>query len=194
MNNEHWEKFYKDRKAETLPSQFAIDVIESIYDIVKKEKSTVFDLGSGNGRDSVFFAQKGLNVISVDRNGKPYTGIKTLMHWEVSIDDFLSLEFNDRHSKGTIFYSRFFIHAIKKSQTERFIKRIKPGGHFIAEFRIKGDEPKIYQDHKRFLWDEKEFLKLFDKKEWEVFHTVGRDFAKYKDENPLVMRIAAYKK
>lgn len=194
MNNKYWKKFYKAIKCEQEPSNFA----RSIQEIAGKEKWFLFDLGSGNGRDSVFFAENGHTVISVDPNNKPYKKNENLFHWKMDIDYFnRKLKKTNMCNKDmtTVFYSRFFIHAINKEQTIELIRSMRPKTYFIAEFRIEGDEPKIYTDHKRTLWNPKEFAELFNNDQWERCTVqTGTGFAKYKDEDPLVMRIIAKRK
>ena len=194
MNNKYWKKFYKGKNAEREPSDFA----KSIQEIAGKQEKLIFDLGSGNGRDSVFFAEKGHTVISVDPNSAPYKNHDNLMYWKMTIDYFIKrLKTGNTCSKEmpTVLYSRFFIHAINKEQTKQLVNAVRPKTYFIAEFRIEGDEPKIYKDHKRTLWNPKEFAELFNNDEWERCTVqTGRGFAKYKDEDPLVMRIIAKKK
>jgi len=183
MNNKHWEKFYKTKKPIRKPSSFAKFIEPFIH-----EKSIIYDLGSGNGRDSVFFAKRNFLVVSVDPHGEPYKSESNLIHWKMDINTFLKQIIP---SKPSVIYSRFFIHAIDKKQAIHLISSVKKGMFFVAEFRIKGDEPVLYKDHKRTLWDEDEFKKLFNRKEWKPRFWISRGVAKYKNEDPLVMRVIA---
>lgn len=184
MNNKHWQKFYKTNKPLKKPSSFA-KFIETFI----PAKSILYDLGSGNGRDSVFFAKRNFIVVSVDPNGEPYRKeLNLLKHWTINIDTFIEKIYP---TKDSIIYSRFFIHAIEKKQTRDLISSIRKGMFFVAELRIKGDEPVLYKDHKRTLWDEDEFKKLFNRREWKPRFWVSRGLAKYKNEDPLVLRVIA---
>lgn len=182
MNNKHWQKFYKTNKPIKKSSPFA-KYAAPLF----RENSLIYDLGSGNGRDSIFFAKKGFDVISVDPNGEPYKHMDNLMHMKININ---TLTKKTKQVKNSIIYSRFFIHAIDKRQTKQLIEWMS-SGLFIAEFRIKGDEPVLYKDHKRTLWDEDEFKKLFNRREWKSRFWVSRGVAKYKNEDPLIMRVIA---
>ena len=193
MQNKHWKQFYKTKKAVTKPSTFA----QFIQKIAGDEKYLLYDLGSGNGRDSLFFAKKGHTVISVDHNGQPYKVHKNLVHWQNDIEFFNTKVLPSNHCSPklpTVIYSRFFIHSIMKKQTEDLIKGVKSRCYFLAEFRVKGDEPVLYKDHERTYWDVDEILKLFKKKDWNLQYWVGKGFAKYKNEDPLIMRIVAKRK
>jgi len=121
-----------------------------------------------------------------------------MKYWKADVDDFIKDLKDGRicsDKLSTVIYSRFFIHAIEKEKTRELIKAIGSKTYFIAEFRIEGDEPKIYKDHDRVFWNPKEFAELFNNDEWERCSVwTGRGFAKYIDEDPLVMRIIAKKK
>lgn len=182
IEKKHWEKFYADKKAPTEPTKFAKWVGKCF------DGFTILDVGSGNGRDSLHLAKKNI-VISLDPTGEPYKKHKNLAHIKKDIEWLLDSNIRFR---GVV-YSRFLVHAIPKEITKALID-FAPD-YFVAEFRVKGDEPVIYKDHKRVYWTPEEFLKLFDKKDWKfVAHQVGRDLANYKNENPLVMRVIARRK
>jgi len=183
MNDKHWKKFYKAKTAIQKPSSFA-EFIEPII----PNKAIIYDLGSGNGRDSVFFTKRNILVISVDPNGEPYKSEPNLIHWKMNINTFVKQVLP---SKESIIYSRFFIHAIDKQQTRDLISSVRKGMVFVAEFRIKGDKPVLYKDHRRTMWEEAEFKKLFSRKNWKTKFWVSRGVAKYKDEDPLVLRVLA---
>jgi Fe-S-cluster formation regulator IscX/YfhJ len=60
--------------------------------------------------------------------------------------------------------------------------------NLLAEFRIKGDKPKLYK-HKRNLVDLSELIK--ELKDFDYCIQVGTDLAVYKGERPLVARLYA---
>jgi hypothetical protein len=62
----------------------------------------------------------------------------------------------------------------------------------MAEFRIKGDKPKLFKDHERNLIDGKWLIDELKKNGFEIIYSKkGRNMAKYKNENPLVGRVIA---
>lgn len=189
----HWANFYKTREPRKEPSNFAKFAVNWI-----EKGKTVYDIGSGNGRDSVFLARKN-QVISVDPVGTPYRQPKKLKHMVGTVKDIIGTEI----AENAVVYSRFLIHAITRKETRALVKWSK--GLFIAEFRIKGDTPKIYTDHKRELWDSDDILKLF--KDWELLYFYkGRGVAHFaravktkfkidlETEDPLCVRIIAKRK
>jgi cyclopropane fatty-acyl-phospholipid synthase-like methyltransferase len=59
----HWDEKWKGLKEYLPASKFAQKVFDTIKD---KGYKTLLDLGCGSGKDSVFFAEKGLDVTAVD--------------------------------------------------------------------------------------------------------------------------------
>jgi len=59
-----WDKIYKKDNSffGDTPSDFAV----SCYDTMKKSAKTILELGCGQGRDSLFFASKGIKVKALD--------------------------------------------------------------------------------------------------------------------------------
>ena len=47
----YWDNFYKKKKLTLKPSKFAIFCKK----ILKNYKGTLYDIGCGNGRDSIYF-------------------------------------------------------------------------------------------------------------------------------------------
>lgn len=182
IEKKHWEKFYAEKKAPTEPSDFAKYCGKAF------KRMTILDVGSGNGRDSLHLAKKNI-VISVDPTGEPYKKHKAVSHFKWSVDRFMKTYSADGID---LLYSRFFIHAIPKKQVQNIIEWAPQW--FVAEFRIKGDEPVLYKNHKRYYWEVSEFLKLFGNGWRFILVTEGKGYAQYKDENPLVCRIIARRK
>ena len=66
-----WEQFYSGDTQVFYPSEFAKSVLPQLtsgWDIL--------DVGCGNGRDSIFFANHGMNVTAVDRSQEAILHIK----------------------------------------------------------------------------------------------------------------------
>ena len=53
-NKDFWNKFYKKNLAVNRPSNFAVFILK----FLKKYKSTIIDIGCGNGRDLLYFKKK----------------------------------------------------------------------------------------------------------------------------------------
>ena len=55
MDKNFWEQYYSINKEPFQPSSFAREVIQNI-----SKNSTLLDVGCGNGRDSIFFANNSI--------------------------------------------------------------------------------------------------------------------------------------
>ncbi|MDE0056305.1 MAG: LicD family protein, partial [Gammaproteobacteria bacterium] len=124
---DYWSRFYAYAHT-TLPSAFAAAVA-----IELTEPGYVVDLGCGNGRDSVFFAQLGHSVIGLDVSGKaiddnqarvlekqvddiefkqvdvgaPHTLVDILNRMEEA-----AIQAGDARRNHVTIYARFFFHAV----------------------------------------------------------------------------------
>jgi len=175
MENKYWKNFYKKKEITSKPSSFAKWIKEL------KTSKKIYDIGCGNGRDSKYFIKKGFDVVSVDLNSD--YGIKK------SVIKFV----NSKLEEGT-FYSRFFLHSISNEDILNFIEKIPSGSYFVAEYRVKGDEPVIYKEHKRnFINQEWLLLNLIMNNYRIEYSIVSRGLAKYKKEDPLIGRVIAHK-
>lgn len=185
MNKQHWDNFYKKGKAPLQPTEFAKFCLKYI-----RPKSILIDVGCGNGRDTIYFSkQKKISyAIGIDeaienkaKKGLYFEG-KNFTEFDIFNCDYV--------------YSRFFIHSIDTFHIIRFLEKITYKGQILmSEFRVKGDEPKLYKDHKRNLVDSDWFLQLLISNNFEILYfEKGKGMAKYKTEDPLVIRVIAKKK
>jgi adenylylsulfate kinase-like enzyme/phospholipid N-methyltransferase len=202
----YWNKYYENRKATTEPSKFAAWVSERLT-----ENRNILELGCGNGRDSLYFRKKGMNVTAVDASRKVIEQLK-----KENQEDNIYFVCDDFVCTPTIFsgqfdyvYSRFSLHAINEKQETEVIKNVfrvlKNGGRFFIETRGIHDElygkgeklaenTYFYEGHfRRFIEREKLVNKL--KKEGFAieYEAEERGFAPYGDADPLVIRIVAEK-
>jgi len=179
-----------------------------------KDNLNLIELGSGNGRDAIFFAHHQLNVVAIDQS---YTVIdieKNNLNNEVK--KYLhpkSLDFvNEDYSKYgdiDIFYSRFTMHAISKKDEELLLPKLfnslKGGGLLCIEARTVKD--KLYgigkdcgsntflTDHKRRFIESSIFLNEVLSLGFELLYFIEQDdLSVYKDDNPVLMRIILKKK
>jgi len=185
MNRSHWDNFYKKGIAPTEPTDFAKFCLKFI-----PKNVSVVDLGCGNGRDTYFFAKQksilGAKGIDVAVNNK-WTQKATFEQ-----EDFKNeLDFD----YAEVIYSRFFIHSIDTFSIIRLLQMFIKDQFLMFEFRVKGDEPKLFKDHKRNLVDSNWFLGLLIGNNFDIIHfEKGTGMAKYKNEDPLVIRIIARKR
>ena len=180
MENKHWREFYKENKAPERNSNFS-EAVESFFVNDKHCRNlNIFDLGAGNGRDTEWlnecypFTAKGF-----DKNNT------ALCVEKKSLNNVIK-EFDC----PDVVYSRFFLHSISNENIIKMIKWTKYW--FVAEFRIIGDKPKLYTDHKRNLIDLGWLVNKLVKEGFDIESLqAGKGLAKYKNEDPLVARVYA---
>lgn len=203
---EYWNQFYNGNPDIEHPSLFA----KSIIPMVEKNKN-LLELGCGNGRDSLYFAQNGLNVTAIDASD---TAIENLQKKNVYgnacfiCDDFVC--------SPTIFagqfdycYSRFSLHAINAEQENELVRNVygalKKYGKFFIEVRSINDDiyglgekiaenTYIYEGHFRRFVVKRD---LENKLEQTGFHITyseeKRGFSPYGESDPPIIRIVAEK-
>lgn len=178
MNKNYWEEYYKNQKS-TPFAKFCLKYIPI--------NSHIVDLGCGNGRDTYFFAYNNFNVVGVD-----YAFSPQLINKAAFIKTDLKKLFKSKNKWG-VTYSRFCLHSINNSLIVKLIEWSK--GYFMAEFRVRGDKPILFKDHKRNYVDIIWLKKLLEKNNFKIlFCKTSRNYAKYNKESPLIGRVIAYKK
>jgi len=206
MDYKYWNEYYSKQVAPKQPSKFAMDIMAYL----EKDKKMV-ELGCGNGRDSIFFSESGVDVVAIDQSD---TSIHTLNNNNYSdkiefvSDDFIRTNIL-KNETFDYTYSRFTIHSILEEEEDILIKRVydslKSKGLFFIEVRSIKDEIYglgtnigrniyIYNEHRRrfIVMDE-----LVGKLKSVGFNIVlaneSNNYAIYKDQNPIVIRIIAQK-
>lgn len=175
MNKTYWKEFYKKDETPHEPSDFAKWFAKEFKPITK-----VLELGAGNGRDTYYLQGQGYDIKGIDQS------YEDSLIEKKDIKDITGIV-------GMIVYSRFFIHAITKKECRELLDKID-SGFFVAEFRVREEDVKVYKDHKRTYWDGLEFEEELTKRGFDVvYNKTSKGWAKYKDEDPLVMRVIAYK-
>jgi len=185
MNKKHWDNFYKKGKAPAEPTEFAKFCLQYI-----PKNSCIIDLGCGNGRDTYFFAKQKKIM------GAKGLDVSTNNEWNRKAN-FQQGDFKDELDFDVyeVIYSRFFIHSIDTFSITKLLQMFIKDQFLMAEFRVKGDKPKLYKDHKRNLVDSDWFIQLLIANNFEILYfNKGRGMAKYKNEDPLVIRVIAKKK
>lgn len=113
-DEDYWNNYYADKagvhKAEHAPSLFASAMLQKYMECGRD----LVELGCGNGRDSLYFAQMGLNVTGIDASEVAINELqkKNLLDNCIFIcDDFVSAE-SIYQIQYDYCYSRFTLHAI----------------------------------------------------------------------------------
>lgn len=202
----YWDAYYKAATLTQRSSDFARFALPYM-----QKGGLLIDLGCGNGRDSLFFAENGLKVTSVDLSSAAIDLVCSL-RGELPVfavcDDFViskalfSIEYN-------YCYSRWTLHSLDEQQEKEIIRNVynalKPGGLFFIEARTVRDD--IYgvgeqvgqhafihnQHYRRFLDPDV----LADQLRTQGFAILcreeGRGFSKTAESDPVLLRIVAEK-
>ncbi len=147
MNDKnYWSKKW-GKSGTVKPNPFAIRAYRLLQ---KKRVRTMLDLGSGDGRDALYFANKGLSVYAVDFSK---SGIEHLKRMDPSIHaltrDIRKLPFK----KGSFdaVYAHLSLHYFSDKETREIFSAIrsmlKPGGLLFV--KCKSTEDPLYGKGKK---------------------------------------------
>ena len=213
MDKKYWDKFYKNNgKMDDIIqcSTFAHFCLEKFFNQGVKN---IVELGSGNGRDAIYFARHALNTIAIDQS------IIAIAIEKEELDDSVSKYLHPRalnfvsedyfhYDSIDIFYSRFTIHAITKKDEEELLpkiyKALNKGGLFCVEARTTkdplygvgeycGDNTYITDHKRRFINSEKFISTVLSLGFKLLYFTEEDDLSVCKNDNPVLMRIVLEK-
>ena len=122
MKNNHWDRYYDVHYKPFEKSDFAV------FSLPYLEKGQrLIDIGCGNGRDSIFFKENGLNKMGIDYSS---VAIQNLSNYESQNLKFKQLDVSKikkilKNEYFDVCYCRFFIHSINEKNEEILFKWIK---------------------------------------------------------------------
>ena len=117
-------------------------VLDALWEFLSrmKEGGTILDYGSGSGRDSAYFLDKGFSVDSLDGSAEMKAQAERLFGIKVKLASFLSLEEKDKYdgiwAQASILHLEEHDLRVALTLIERALKR---DGVFYSSFR-KGEE------------------------------------------------------
>jgi len=196
----YWDDYYARRatSARRLPSQFATFVAGEL-----DRRHRVIELGCGDGRDAIFFASFGHEVVGVDASD---TAIDVCRHvaealgepatFVVAHIDEPDLAARIRGEAGPrVVYARFFLHAITEAEEETLLDLAAgltdPGDLLAVEYRTVRDSSgaKVTATHYRRFVLPAAFEARALGRGFDVTYTVeGFGFAKYRQDDAYVAR------
>ena len=207
-NIKYWNNFYSNSGAVLCPSQFAAHILNE-FSSTKK----IIDIGYGNGRDSLFFASHGLNVLGIDGSLSAISNCQRIaQHMSLDNVNFQELDFDNALSHNefikniesewtdALIYSRFFLHAIDENAEVNLLKFVSnllsSNGYFCLEFRTIKDQyqQKETPSHYRRYINIQDFISLSIEMSFKVEYMIeGFGFAKFKSDDAHVARIVLKK-
>jgi len=209
MDKDYWNSYYLQFGEEeniAYCSSFAEFCLKKNF---LKKNDTIVELGSGNGRDAIFFAHKDINVIAIDQSTVAIEIEKKKLHSKVARFltlynlDFVNQDYSE-YQDIDVFYSRFTIHSITKSDEDILLPKVynslKNGGFLCVEVRTVNDplygegefceKDTYFTDHRRRFINSEEFLERVLKIGFKlVYFTEENNLSVYKNDNPVLMRI-----
>ena len=200
---DYWSTFYSgivDRDVLQPPSQFAAFAAQEI-----DKGSVVFEVGCGNGRDSLFFAELGFKVVALDKSqnaieatqiGSKRRGLKNIecITGDVSSETFASA-IADITTQNVCVYARFFLHSITDEEQATFFETLsetlKPGHKLAFEYRTEQDQflEKDAPPHFRRYQNASDLNDQLEAFGFKCLYQIeGQGYAKYKSEDAIVSR------
>ncbi len=209
MDKKYWDHYYtkfgKD-KGISLHSSFSEFCVEKFF---LNKKLNIVEIGSGNGRDAIYFAHHNHKVYAIDQSVTAIEIEKSHISDDISrnlipiASDFIKTNFSFNDAID-VFYSRFTLHAISKKDEDILLPKIYNslvnGGLFCIEVRTvndplfgKGeycDKNTFLIDHRRRFIESSVFLEQMLSLGFSLlFFTEEDNLSIYKDDNPVLMRI-----
>jgi len=206
-NVEYWEKFYQDLKLDGVkmpPSQFAAFCKSEFLHLGLE---FVVEIAAGDGRDSIFFSQQGLNVVATDKSSNAVSLLKD----KASNLDLLNVEQVDAVN-GIIprpcsdnlpcaYVARFFIHTLTDEDLNFFFANLsrvlKMGDYFFAEYRNINDKDlvKVTPNHFRNFFTSSYVNSVAQENGiTSIYEVEGKGFAKWGLDDAEVTRQIFIKK
>ena len=212
MDDKHyWTEYYKNNSEPTDRSTFAEFVLPNL-----EKNKTLLELGCGNGRDSIYFADNDINVIAIDQAENEVKFLNDFYKKDNLLfvcDDFTDLKNSTnsaiKDNEFDYIYSRFTFHSISEKKEDRTLdwieNNIKTGGCFLLEVRSINDpmfkEGRLLSENENFTTHYRRYLDLntivgkLERRNFEIVYKIeDKDLAPYKDDNPYLIRIIAKKK
>lgn len=210
-DEEYWDKYYMSEDIKNTfmikPSLFAQSMLRKYME----DGKDLIELGCGNGRDSIYFAENGLNVIGIDASQVAIKKLQDTKHLDSCTficDDFVSTE-AIYQIQNDYCYSRFTLHAINEQQETQVLLKIyhmlKEKGYLFIEARSIHDgkygfgkkvekNAFIYDGHYRRYIDLTELSEKLKQIGFVIIEQEESDqFAPKKGENAVCIRVIAQK-
>lgn len=207
-NKDFWNKFYKKKLAVNRPSNFAVFILK----FLKKYKSTIIDIGCGNGRDLLYFKKKKISFLGIDLSKNATSLIKRKLKSKknkskIFNDDFVKFDYKNKIKNKFSIYSRFTWHTINEKNESIFLNKISklPNLEYIL-IETRSDKDDLFgvgkkisnnefiTDHYRRFINKNVLVNKIKKNFKIIYLKESKGFSKFKKEDPCLIRVIAVKK
>ncbi len=199
----YWEDYYKNHQDPGDESPFARFVMPFL-----NATDSLYELGCGNGRDSIFFEKFGINIIAFDQCKNEVDYLNT--QYKTENLSFEEADFTNIGKRPLVenIYSRFTLHSVNLEQEIRTLnwayETLKARGLFFIEIRSvhdelfgKGDalsDNSFVTDHFRRFVKLESFILRLEKAGFNILYKLqSKGLAVYKSEDPMVIRVIVQK-
>lgn len=209
MDKYYWDEFYKHYGHESSIQRHSSFAEFCQLEFFNTKKLKIVELGSGNGRDSIFLVKNNHSVVAIDQSDVAINIEKEMLssiHKEniVLKNTNFILEDYSIYFAIDIFYSRFTMHSIVERDEDIVLSKVyeslKKGGLFCVEARTIKDpmygEGKALgghafeTDHYRRFIDSDIFIKKVLNLGFKLIYFIEKDnLSIYKNDNPVLMRV-----
>jgi tellurite methyltransferase len=202
-NKNYWDEYYSSKSNLThlnKESSFA----QFVFDFLKKQNLNsknhrLLDVACGNGRDSFYFADCGLNVDCIDLSSN-------IVSDKLSFHKTNLFEFNFQNFDSI--YLRFVIHSLTEHELNALMLKIekecKENCYIFIETRSSKEfnhEEKLEtffnssegKAHYRILYSLNYLKSKFEEKMKLIYEIESKGLAMHKEENPWIIRIVLKK-
>lgn len=202
-----WDSFYAGpgRNLTREPSSFARWVAENY-----PSDRPLVDVGTGNGRDGLWFARQGRRVTGTDFTISALRRAADLADGEALPASFVTVNLNDtretlalgtrlahEHTEMDV-YARFMLHALEGHARENLLRlasmTLRKGGYLFLEFRTRKDAKARhhFKQPRRMYVRPAAARAMVERHGGRIVEQVaGYGLAPFRDEDPHVCRIVA---
>jgi SAM-dependent methyltransferase len=201
----YWESFYASAASGRVPrdaSSFAHWVAEQ-----EQVPGPLVDVGSGTGRDAIWFARRGYRTVGLDYAASAVHFASSRAEEEDADARFerLNLYHSDEvkelgtrlaaHLAPRVVYARFVVHALEDVGRKNLwlLSRmlLEAGGRSYLEFRVSSTEHEFGEHFRQFVRPETVAVEIEAYGGRVEHQEVSTGLAIYKDEDPSVCRLVA---
>lgn len=204
-NNEYWNNFYKTNQGLSDASSFARFCLEKYI----KKQVTIVELGSGNGRDAIYFAKHNHLVYALDlsieavKTEQKVVNEQSIKNLITINTDFIDFDYSTLKNID-IFYSRFTMHSIDEEAENIILNKIytslKTDGLCMIEARTIEDNMfsqgkridsniAMTNHYRRFLNADLFLKKCLTIGFRIIYFTEESGLSVYKDDDPVLLRL-----